>query len=141
VIILDTNVLSELMRLRPERVVFDWVARQPAASLYSSTITQAEILYGLARMPTGRRRNDLLTQYRAMMAEDFAGRLLPFDEPAAEAYGPLMASQQRAGRSVAAHDVQIASIALSRGAAVATRNITHFQGCGVELINPWVAPT
>lgn len=127
------------MRLRPERVVFDWIARQPFASLYVTTITQAEVLYGLARMPAGKRRDDLHTQYRATMAEDFMDRVLAFDEAAAEAYGPIMARLQRQGRSCAAHDVQIVSIAYSRGAAVATRNLTHFEGCGIEVIDPWMA--
>ena len=94
-IILDTNVLSELMRLRPDCIVFDWVARQPFASLYVTTITQAEILYGLARMPASKRRDELNAQYRATILEDFMGRVLTFDEAAAEAYGPIMAGLHR----------------------------------------------
>ena len=90
-------------------------------------------------MPAGKRRDDLQTQYRAMMEEDFMARVLAFDEPAAEAYGPLLAGRQRKGRASAAHDVQIASIAYSRGAAVATRDVSHFDGCGIDVINPWAA--
>jgi toxin FitB len=138
-IVLDTNILSELMRLRPERTVFDWVARQLPASLYTTTITQAEILYGLAKMPAGKRRSELEAQYRAMLAEEFEGRVLSFDSAAAEAYGPMMAGRERQGRQTDTHDVQIAAIAMSRGAAVATRNLPDFQNLGVKLIDPWSA--
>ena len=127
------------MRLKPERIVFDWVARQPPASLYTTTITQAEILYGLEKMPAGQRRNELEKQYRAMLAEDFAERVLAFDQAAAEAYGPLMARVQRQGRPVGSQDVQIAAIALSRGASVATRNVSDFENFGIEFIDPWMA--
>jgi predicted nucleic acid-binding protein len=138
-IVLDTNILSELMRLKPEPVVFDWVARQPPASLYTTTITQAEILCGLEKLPGGKRRNELEKQYRAMLAEEFAERVLAFDQAAAEAYGPLMARVQRQGRRVGSHDVQIAAIALSRGASVATRNVSDFENFGIEFIDPWAA--
>jgi predicted nucleic acid-binding protein len=138
-IVLDTNVISELMRLRPERLVFDWVARQSPASLYITTITQAEILYGLARLPAGKRRAEMEAQYRATLTEEFGGRVLSFDPAAAEAYGPMMARIQRQGRPADTHDVQIAAIAMSRGAAVATRNMADFANLGIALIDPWTA--
>ena len=136
-IVLNTNILSELTRLKPERIVYDWVARQPPTFPYTTTITQAEILFGLEKMPGGKRRDELEKQYRVMLAEEFAERVLAFDQAAAEAYGPLMARVQRQGRPVASHDVQIAAIALSRGASVATRNVSDFENFGIEFVDPW----
>ena len=136
-IILDTNVLSELMRPNPSAAVVRWISRQTATDLCTTAVTQAEILYGLALLPEGKRRNDLLTAAGQMFAEDFAGRVLPFDGAAAESFALLAAGRRRAGRPTGTFDAQIAGIARSRGAAVATRNVADFQDCGVMVINPW----
>lgn len=136
-IVLDTNVLSELMRPAPSETVLRWVAGYPAASLFTTTVTQAEILFGLALLPDGRRRSDLLAAARQMFAEDFAGRVLPFDTAAATAFAPIAAGRRQKGRPTGAFDAQIAAIASSRGAALATRNGADFLDCGLSLVNPW----
>jgi len=136
-IILDTNVLSELMRPAPSPAVRAWVASQPAARLYTTTITQAEILYGLALIIDGRRRSALTNAAAQMFAEDFADRLLGFDAAAAEAFAPIAAARRQQGRPMAAFDAQIAAIAASQAAELATRNVADFLDCGIHLINPW----
>lgn len=136
-ILLDTNVLSELMRPAPAPAVETWVSAQPAASIFISAITEAELRYGLALLPDGQRRRRLLVQAQAMLAEDFAGRILPFDSAAAEAYAPIAAARRLAGRPVSQADAQIAAIAASRGAALATRNVTDFTDCGITILDPW----
>jgi predicted nucleic acid-binding protein len=138
-IILDTNVLSELMRPAPSQAVRAWVASQPAARLYTTTITQAEILYGLALMTDSRRRSALTTAAKQMFTEDFAGRLLAFDAAAAEAFAPIAAARRQQGRPIATLDAQIAAIAASQAGELATRNVSDFLDCGIHLINPWEA--
>jgi len=138
VILLDTNILSELMRPVPEPAVETWVGAQPAAGLFISAITEAELRYGLALLPDGQRRRRLLAQAEAMLAEDFAGRILPFDSAAAAAYAPIAAGRRLAGRPISQADAQIAAIAASRGAAIATRNVVDFDGCGIAVLDPWV---
>ena len=136
-IVLDTNVLSELMKPAPSAAVERWVAAQPASSLFTTTITQSEILYGVAQLPRGRRRSSIEEAVEAMFAEDFAGRLLPFDSAAARAFATLAAARRKAGRPIAQLDAQIAAIARSRNAAIATRNVGDFEDCGVTVHNPW----
>lgn len=136
-IILDTNVLSELMKPEPDLRVSRWVALQPAVSLFTTTITQAEVLYGVALLPEGKRRDGLAEAVETMFEEDFAGRILDFDSAAAAAYPQVVLARRLAGRPIAQLDAEIAAIAVSRGAAVATRNISDFEGAGVELYNPW----
>ncbi|HBP5363205.1 MULTISPECIES: type II toxin-antitoxin system VapC family toxin [Pseudomonas aeruginosa group] len=136
-ILLDTNVLSELMRAKPDPVVVAWVDAQPVQDLLISSITVAEILYGIARMPEGKRRQALQDVAIAMFEEDFAGRILPFDADAAVHYAELAAESEGKGKIADMADGQIAAIAKLHGVPVATRNIRHFQGFGVELINPW----
>jgi predicted nucleic acid-binding protein len=139
VIILDTNVLSELMKQTRASSVVRWVALQPVMSLYTTSITQAEILHGVMLLPTGKRRNLLLAAAEAMFSEDFARRVLPFDAEAARAYATIAALRRRSGRPISHLDAQIAAIGRSARAAVATRNPGDFEGCGVTLINPWIA--
>jgi hypothetical protein len=137
VIILDTNVVSELMKPAPAGRVLDWIAAQPASALYTTSITQAEILHGLALLPKGKRRNALESAAEAMLREDFAGRILPFGSDAAQAYARIAADRRRAGRPISQFDAQIAAIARSAGAAIATRNVTDYDRCGVKILNPW----
>lgn len=136
-ILLDTNILSELMRPTPEAAVEQWLAGQPAASVFISAITEAELRYGVALMPSGKRRSALAVEIENMLGEDFSGRILPFDSPAAVAFAEIAAERRQAGRPISQADAQIAAIARSRGAALATRNVPDFEGCGVEIINPW----
>ena len=136
-IILDTNVVSELMKAAPAERVLGWIAAQPASALYTTSITQAEILHGLALLPTGKRRNALESAAEAMLREDFAGRILPFGSDAAHAYARIAADRRRAGRPISHFDAQIAAIARSAGAAIATRNVTDYDRCGVKILNPW----
>ena len=136
-IVLDTNVVSEWMRPAPSVVVIEWVTRQIPTDLYLSTITEAEMRFGAELLPTGRRRDRLLTAIEVTLADDFAGRILPFDSAAAQAYAGIAAYRRAAGRPIRESDCQIAAIALSRGASVATRNVKDFEDCGVHVINPW----
>ena len=136
-ILLDTNVLSELMKPRPAPAVVDWMAAQPAASLYTTSITQAEILYGLMLLPRGRRRSALEDAATSMFAEDFGGRIVGFGSDAAPAYAQIASDRRRAGRPLSHFDAQIAAVARFLGAAIATRNTADFEGCGVTVVDPW----
>jgi predicted nucleic acid-binding protein len=138
-ILLDTNVLSELMRPSPAREVEAWVGAQPVEGLFISAVTEAELRFGVALLPDGKRRAMLAEALVGMLAEDFAGRILPFDSAAASAYAEIAADRRRAGRPIAQFDAQIASIARSRNAALATRNVADFASCGVQLVDPWRA--
>jgi predicted nucleic acid-binding protein len=138
-IILDTNVVSELMRRTPDRKVVDWVSAQPVATLYTTSITQAEILHGVMLLPSARRRTSIRQAAEAMFTEDFSGRILAFDSEAALFYAEIAAERRRAGHPISHFDAQISAIARSTGAAVATRNVRDFEGCGVEVLNPWDA--
>ncbi len=136
-LLLDTNVLSELLRPAPDAAVLAWFAEQRDDALWVSSVTQAEMLLGLRLLPPGQRRTALDAQLQSMFSEDFAGRLLSFDSPAAMAYAEIMAARRAAGRPISQFDAQIAAIAVSRNAAVVTRNVADFEGCGVEVVNPW----
>ncbi len=136
-IILDTNVVSELMRPSPNPTVEQWVATRPAARLFFSAVGEAELRYGVAIMAVGRRQAALASAIEAMLREDFAGRVLPFDSDAARAYAEIAASRRAAGRPVAQADSQIAAIARSRGMALATRNVRDFGDMGIDILDPW----
>jgi predicted nucleic acid-binding protein len=138
-IVLDTNVVSELMKAAPDPAVLAWIDAMPMASVFLSAVSQAEILYGVALVPAGKRQQGLLRAARTAFEAYFRGRVLPFDSAAAEAYAEIAASRRQAGRPIAQADAQIAAIARSRGAELATRNVPDFDGCGVEIINPWGA--
>lgn len=136
-IVLDTNVISELMRATPATAVIRWVNGRPVTSLYVTSITQAEILHGIQLLARGKRRDALAAAAGEMFEHDFAGRVLPFDGDAAVAYATIAASRRRAGRPISAFDAQIAAIARARGADLATRNVDDFEDCGVDVIDPW----
>ena len=138
-ILLDTNVVSELMKSAPEPAVMIWIDAIPGAAVFVSAITQAEILYGIALLPRGKRREGLTQATHIAFETYFRGRILPFESEAAEAFAALAASRRQAGRPIAQADAQIAAIARSRGAALATRNMPDFEGCGVDIVNPWSA--
>jgi predicted nucleic acid-binding protein len=138
-IILDTNVISELMRARPHAGVFAWVAAQPRAMLYTTYINQAELFYGIAALPEGWRRAALDAAARAIFDEDFSGRVLAFGAAAAARYADIVVTRRRAGHPIEGFDGLIAATALSAGASVATRDTAGFAGCGLTLIDPWVA--
>jgi toxin FitB len=139
VIVLDTNVLSEVLKPSPAVRVLEWLAAQPASQLFTTAITQAEILYGLELLPKGKRRSALQLAVRAVFEEDFAGRVLPFDSAAALVFSQIAAARRSMGRPITQLDAQIASIARSRVAVIATRNTADFQDCGVGIIDPWDA--
>ena len=136
-VVLDTNVVSELMRPAPDPTVEAWVTGRAAATLFFSAVGEAELLYGVAIMSAGQRRDALASEIEAMLREDFAGRVLPFDSEAARAYAEIAAARRADGRPVSQADVQIASIACSRGMAVATRNVRDFADIGIDIIDPW----
>jgi len=135
--LLDTNVLSELLRAAPEPSVIAWMAAQPVQSLYVSSVTQAEMLLGARLLPAGKRRHSLERALVAMFDEDFAQRILPFDSAAVPAYVDVVSRRRAAGRPIAQFDAQIAAIALHHGNKLATRNKGDFEGCGLTLVDPW----
>lgn len=135
--LLDTNVLSELLRARPDAALLAWFAQQPATSLFVSTVTQAEMLLGARLLPAGKRRSQLQAALDAMFDQDFAGRLLPFDAAAATVYADVVSTRRAAGRPISQFDAQIAAIALCRRARLSTRNVADFEGVGLEIVNPW----
>ena len=138
-VLLDTNVVSELLRPSPDPVVESWVAECPAVELHFSAVGEAELRYGVAILPAGQRKDALTLAIEAILREDFEGRILPFDSHAAREYAEVASARRAAGRSVAPADCQIAAIARSRGMAVATRNVRDFGDIEVEVFNPWTA--
>jgi predicted nucleic acid-binding protein len=139
VIVVDTNVISELMRGEPHPAVMAWVAAQPRSQLYTTYVNQAEILYGIGALPAGRRRTALAAAAEAMFAEDFAGRVLPFEVRAAARYPEIVLSRRQAGNPIEKFDALIAATALAAGASIATRDTGGFSGCGLTVIDPWRA--
>ena len=136
-VVLDTNVVSELIRQSPEPAVKAWAAGHALEDLFFSTVGEAEMRYGAAIMPVGRRREALEADMERLLREAFDDRILPFDRAAARAYADIAATRRSAGLPIAPVDCQIAAIARSRGMAVATRNIRDFKGVGIELVDPW----
>jgi toxin FitB len=139
VIILDTNVLSTLMRREPDAPVVDWVDRQPAESIWITSITLFETRLGLALLPAGRRRQSLHAAFAQLLQEDLENRVLDFDTAAATEAATLAADRQRAGRPADIRDTQIAGIALARRATLATRHVRHFADLKVPVVDPWSA--
>jgi predicted nucleic acid-binding protein len=137
VILLDTNVLSELARRNPDAAVLRWAATVPFGRLWTTAITESELRFGLALMPPGRRHADLAAAVESVFQRVVCGRVLPFDRSAARAYAGIAATRRQAGRSVNTADLQIAAIAQARGVEnLVTRNIAGFEGCGIALLNP-----
>ncbi|MEO1248062.1 MAG: type II toxin-antitoxin system VapC family toxin [Pseudomonadota bacterium] len=136
-IVLDTNVLSELMKAEPAEQVATWVGKQPATSLFVTAINEAEVLYGVRLMPEGPRRSGFEAATKAMFEEDFASRVLAFGRDAADAYADISVARRRLGRPISQFDAQIAAIARSAGAVLATRNVANFEGCNLKLVDPW----
>jgi len=139
VIVLDTNVLSEMMKAEPSPRVADWLAAYPRPSFFTTTITRAEILFGVAILPAGRRREELGVAVAGLFDVDLAGHILPFDGAAARVFAEIASSRHAAGHPISQADAQIAAIPRSRDAAVATRNVADFDGCGLSVLNPWGA--
>ena len=136
--LLDTNVLSELMRERPDTQVLSWFARHAQATMHTSSVTQAEILTGIALLPAGKRRMALATAAEHMFEQDFVGRCYGFDTSAAKNYALIVAVRTRQGQPISTEDAQIAAIALVAGLTLATRNIKDFESIdGLSVANPW----
>lgn len=137
-ILLDTNVLSEFMRLQPATQVVVWLDRQAPNEIWTNAVSRAEIELGLALMPEGKRQKSLSQAARTMFDEDFAGRCLPFDEIAASYYGRIVSTRTRMGRPISVEDAQIAAIALAYRMLLSTRNTADFEDiAGLNVINPW----
>ena len=135
-ILLDTNVISEPMRIAESKVV-EWIDAQPIETLYLSTITVAELRFGISALPAGKRRKTLRTHLEDRLLPLFEGRILPFDLPASNAYAELMARARGAGVAIGTADGYIAAIASTREFAVATRDTSPFEAAGLIVINPW----
>ena len=138
-VILDTNVVSELMRPRPEPTVVAWLNEHPSRDLFVTSVTEAEVRAGIAFLPRGERRRGLAEAADRAFGELFEDRVLPFGRQAARAYGEVAAERRRAGRPISQIDCQIAAIARSMRASVATRNVRDFEGAGIAVLNPWEA--
>jgi len=139
VIVLDTNVLSEVLRPVPEPSVMAWLANQPRASLFTTTVTRGEILYGIRLLSDGKRRRGLWDAAKNIFDEDFADQVLIFDSDAADMYAEIAASRRAAGKPISQFDAMIVAMARSRGASLATRNVKDFENCGTDIVNPWTA--
>lgn len=138
-IVLDTNVVSEPLRQAPEARVIEWIDAQALETLYLSAITVAELRFGMASLPAGKRRDRLQESLEKQILPLFAGRVLPFDMSASKAYGELMAKARTAGLAIGAADGYIAATAAANGMIVATRDVSPFEAAGVDTINPWEA--
>ncbi len=139
-IVWDTNVVSELMRPEPFEQVVAWTDRQPVSEVFVTSITVGELLYGIGRLPAGRRRNRLTKVFDEMLTVDFERRVVDFDRVAAAHYADLVLVRERLGRPISMADAQIAAICRSHDATVATRNVDDFADVGVDIVNPWTAP-
>ena len=136
-IVLDTNVISEMMRSHPDAGVTRWYRKRSVRAFFTTSINCAEVLVGIEMMPIGRRRADLAKEARAMFNTEFDGRILSFDQHAAECFAEIVGHRSRLGHPIDALDAQIAAIARAHQMGVATRNVKHFEDCGIDIINPW----
>jgi toxin FitB len=137
VIVLDTSIISELTRRVPEPGVLSWLDSLPAGEVGTAAVTAAELRYGVARMPAGRRKTDLAAAVSGLLGGDFRNRVLPFGEPCASWYADIVSGRETLGRPIGVADAQIAAICRTAEATLATRNTDDFSGTGIELINPW----
>src|SRR5262249_9657660 len=137
VIILDTNVISALTHAGPDPAVVAWLDRQPAESVWITSITLFEARFGLALLPSGRRRQALESAFDELLNKDLENRVLDFDSAAANAAALLAAARRKMGQPVDMRDTQIAGIAVARHATLATRNVRHFADLKISIINPW----
>ncbi|MCE2426240.1 MAG: type II toxin-antitoxin system VapC family toxin [Pseudomonadales bacterium] len=136
-LVIDTHVASELMRPVPTPRVAAWIAERDAAGMYLTAVSEAELRFGVAILPAGKRRDALDAAMRRWLDLAFASRILPFDSAAARAYAEIAADRRQAGRPIGEADCQIAAISRLHGAVLATRNVRDFQGTGVEVVDPW----
>jgi toxin FitB len=136
-ILLDTNVISEIMRERPNTVVSTWIDEKPEEELWTASVVIAELLAGIELRPPGRKHEALRETVSAMIADDFRGQILPFNLPAARICAQILASRKRLGRPIRELDAQIAAIARVHGATLATRNVEDFAHCDLLVVNPW----
>lgn len=135
--LLDTNVLSEILRSAPDSAVLAWFSAQDERQLFVSAVTQAEMVLGARQLPPGGRRQRLEDALRGMFDADFADRVLPFDSASASHFADIVESRRRAGRPISQFDAQVAAIARLNGLSLATRNVRDFEGCGLQLVDPW----
>jgi len=138
-IVLDTNVLSALMRQQPEQPVIDWLDRQPWTSVWTTSITILEIRFGLQTLPLGKRRSHLIATFEKVILEKLERRIAAFDRAAADEAAQVMASRKKKGRPADVRDTMIAGIVLVHGATLATRNVQHFSDLTLKIVNPWAA--
>lgn len=136
-IVLDTNVISEITRHAPTAGVVSWLDSLTATEVSTTAITAAELLYGVARLPSGRRKARLEAAVHGLLTEDFRDRILPFEERAAGRYAEVVAARERIGRPIGMAEAQIAAICLAAGGTLATRHTADFEKTGIELVNPW----
>jgi predicted nucleic acid-binding protein len=136
-IVPDTNVLSEEMKPVPERAVHNWLSRQRPRDLFTTAVTEAEIIYGVSVLPEGKRKQELDAAAQRVLAL-FAGRILPFDSAAAREFAKIVTDRRQAGRPIEDFDAQIAAITRSRGMVLATRDVQDFAGTGVQMVDPWL---
>lgn len=136
-IVLDTNVLSELMRNEPDAQVLAWLDDQYAVEFHTTSITVAELFYGIARLPAGRKKSDLREAANALLEGPLAGRVLPFDEAAARHYAVIVCERSALGRPIESADAQIAAVCSGHDAILVTRNVKDFEGVGLTIVDPW----
>lgn len=140
-IVLDTNIISELVRVTPNPAVLDYVRGLAPETVFTASVCEAEIRYGVARMPAGRRRDELIKRIAIFLDAGFRDQILPFDRPCAAIYGEIRAAREASGRRISVEDAMIAATARAYGAeAIATRDLEDFADCGVSLVDPWADP-
>jgi predicted nucleic acid-binding protein len=137
-ILLDTNVISETLRERPDPAVTTWLDEHPEEELWTTSVVIAELLSGIELMPFGRKQRALREAVEDMIVEDFRGQILTFNLPAARQYAQILVARRKIGRPIREMDAQIAAIARANGAALATRDVNDFAGCNLAVVNPWV---
>ena len=138
-IVLDTNVLSECWRKSPNIQVLTWLAAQPQASLFTTTVVESEILYGVQLLADGARKDALSLAVKAVFNDNLTGRVLTYDRDAARSYAEIASNRKKMGKPISQFDAMIAAVAHSRGATLATRNVKDFEGCAIPLVDPWAS--